>query len=150
MIDLWGDRKTREVDAFSRLIYILFTNHHPSVRHLVEVGILVDGLDEFAGGAEDLHLVVFGRGKHEPGVVLVPVEVADAVCEAAVHEETGILLVRVRKNKQHIVLTVLGGRPPSHLASALPHPCSDPRYRCGDRSWSCRGWHCLADATGGS
>ena len=48
---------------------------------------LLEGLDEFARGTEDLELVVFGRAHHEPGVVLVPVKVADAVREATVHEE---------------------------------------------------------------
>tara|TARA_R110002003_G_scaffold175_2_gene14157 strand:+ start:26564 stop:26734 length:171 start_codon:yes stop_codon:yes gene_type:complete len=48
---------------------------------------LVQWLDELARWAEDLELVVFGRAHHDPGIVLVPVEVADAVGEATVHEE---------------------------------------------------------------
>jgi hypothetical protein len=51
------------------------------------IDALLERLDEFARGAEDLQLVVFGGGEHDPGVVLVPVEVGDGVCEAAVHEE---------------------------------------------------------------
>ena len=50
---------------------------------------LLERLDELAGWAEDLQLVVFCRAHHDPRVVLVPVEVADAVREAAVHEESG-------------------------------------------------------------
>ena len=51
---------------------------------------LLERFDELATRAENLHLIVFGGGHHDPGVVLVPVEVADAVGEAAVHEEPGL------------------------------------------------------------
>ena len=51
------------------------------------IDAFLEWLDEFACGAEYLELVVFGGGEHDPGVVLVPVEVGDGVCEAAVHEE---------------------------------------------------------------
>ena len=59
-----------------------------SVRDLAMIDAFLERLDEFACGAEDLQLVVFGGGEHDPGVVFVPVEVGDGVCEAAVHEES--------------------------------------------------------------
>ena len=49
---------------------------------------LLERLDEFARGPEDLELVVFGRAHHEPGVILVPVKVTDAVSKATVHEQS--------------------------------------------------------------
>lgn len=50
------------------------------------VHLLLEHVDEGACGSEDLELIVFGGGEHDPGVVLVPAEVADAVCEATMHE----------------------------------------------------------------
>lgn len=48
---------------------------------------LLEWFDEFACGTEYLQLVVFRSGEHNPGVVLIPIEVGDGICEAAVHEE---------------------------------------------------------------
>jgi hypothetical protein len=50
---------------------------------------LVQWLDKFATWAENLQLVVFGCSDHNPGVVLVPIEIANAVGEATMHEEPG-------------------------------------------------------------
>jgi hypothetical protein len=52
---------------------------------------LLERLNRFARGTEDLHLVVVGDGHHDPGVILVPVEVADAISEASVHEKSGVI-----------------------------------------------------------
>lgn len=51
------------------------------------VDVFLEWLNEFASWTEDLELVVFSGAHHDPGVVFVPVEIADAVGEAAVHEE---------------------------------------------------------------
>lgn len=49
---------------------------------------LLDWLNEFARGTEDLQLVVLCSAHHEPWIVLVPVKVADSVREATVHEQS--------------------------------------------------------------
>jgi hypothetical protein len=54
---------------------------------------LVQWLDQFAAGSEDLQLIVFRRTHHDPWVVLIPVEVADTVGEATVHEQSRALSV---------------------------------------------------------
>jgi hypothetical protein len=58
---------------------------------------LVQWLDKFATRPEYLQLVVFGCAHHNPGIVLVPVKVADAVGEATVHEQAEDLLVNCNK-----------------------------------------------------
>ena len=72
---------------------------------------LLNWLNEFARGAEDLHLVVLGGGHHNPGVVLVPVEIADAVGEAAVHEQPR--LVSTRSQSMNTYVTYNSGGPSS-------------------------------------
>jgi hypothetical protein len=54
---------------------------------------LLERLNRFARGTKDLHLVVVGDGHHDPGVILVPVEVADAISEASVHKKSGLVSV---------------------------------------------------------
>lgn len=72
------------------------------------VDSLLDGLDELACWTEDLQLVVFGCAHHDPRIVLVPVEVADSVCETAVHvESSGVSMLRQCYGKQDLQL----GRP---------------------------------------
>jgi hypothetical protein len=78
-------------------------------------------LNEFARGAEYLHLVVFGGGHHDPGVVLVPVEIADAVGEAAVHEESRMVSVYSLFEAETLVTYSSGG--PSSASSSV---CSAP------------------------
>jgi hypothetical protein len=68
------------------------------VRDLAVIDCLGQWLDKLAGRTEDLQLVVLGGTHHQPGVVLVPVKVADAVGEATVHEQAEDLLVNCNKN----------------------------------------------------
>jgi hypothetical protein len=49
---------------------------------------LLQRLNKFARRAEDLQLVVLGSAHHKPGIILVPVKVADSVGEATMHEQT--------------------------------------------------------------
>ena len=49
---------------------------------------LLEWLDQFPTGAEDLQLVVLGRTDHDPWIILIEIEVADAVGEATVHEQS--------------------------------------------------------------
>ena len=79
-----------------------------SVRNLSVVYRLLEWLDEFARGPEDLQLVVLGSAHHEPGVVLVPVKVADAVGEATVHEQSVIVSVMLQLSS--VQLTARVGR----------------------------------------
>jgi hypothetical protein len=58
-----------------------------SIRDLSMVDSFLEGLDEFARGAEDLELIIFCGAHHEPGVVFVPVKIADTVSKATVHEQ---------------------------------------------------------------
>jgi hypothetical protein len=51
------------------------------------VDSLVEWLDKLAARTEDLQLIVFCCAHHHPWVILVPVEVANAVGETTVHEE---------------------------------------------------------------
>jgi hypothetical protein len=50
-------------------------------------------IDETVRWPEDLQLIVFCRSKHDPWIVLVPVEVANAICESTVHEQPNSLSV---------------------------------------------------------
>jgi hypothetical protein len=81
------------------------------------------GLDELACGPEDLQLVVFSGGEHNPFIVLVPVEIGDRVCESAVHEESISLSVKDSNGKKVNALTVQGAHLRSRLASALLRSC---------------------------
>ena len=56
------------------------------VRNLAVVDCLGQWLDKLASRTENLQLVVLGGAHHQPGVVLVPVKVADTVGEATMHE----------------------------------------------------------------
>jgi hypothetical protein len=49
---------------------------------------LLQRLNKFARRAEDLQLVVLGSAHHKPGIILVPVKVADSVGKATMHEQT--------------------------------------------------------------
>lgn len=48
---------------------------------------LLQWLNKFARGTENLQLVVLSSAHHKPRVVLVPVKVANSVSEATVHEQ---------------------------------------------------------------
>jgi hypothetical protein len=87
------------------------------------IDAFLKGLDELACGTEDLQLVVFSGGEHDPFIVLVPVEVGDGVCEAAVHEESTSRSVKDSNGKKLNGLTVQGGHLRSRLASALLQSC---------------------------
>lgn len=52
------------------------------------VNAFLEWLNEFARGTEYLKLVVLSSAHHEPGIVLIPVKVTDAIGEATVHEES--------------------------------------------------------------
>ena len=58
------------------------------------IDTLLQWLDELACSSEDLELVVFGGAEHDPWIVLVPVEVADAIREATVHEQPNNVSVK--------------------------------------------------------
>jgi hypothetical protein len=67
-------------------------NSERSIRNLPKVDSLVQWLDEFATWPENLQLIVFGCSNHNPGIVFVPVKVADAVGKATVHKQPGNVL----------------------------------------------------------
>jgi hypothetical protein len=83
---------------------------------------LVQWLDKFATRPEDLQLVIFGCSNHNPGVILVPIEVADTVGEAAVHKQPK-KFVSMTHGMRVIVLTAQAVRPQPPLQFARHQSC---------------------------
>jgi hypothetical protein len=81
---------------------------------------LVKWLDKLATGTENLQLIVFGGAHHDPGVVLVPVKIANAVGEASMHEKSKHVLVDCSVNGDGLAYSSGG---PSSASSSV---CSSP------------------------
>lgn len=79
---LFGRPRTRR-----QLAGKIYSSRVGSVGNLSMISVLFERFDEFAAWAENLQLVVLGSTQHDPGIVLVPIEVADTISKATVHEE---------------------------------------------------------------